>query len=103
MTGMAPGIAPVAITGIVTNDGTGSTFVAAVTVSIASVTKNPAAGPGTCDASDYVLLGVAMPVGLTLAQGESADFTGAQIGFNDTTTNQDACRGSVVNLHYVSS
>jgi hypothetical protein len=103
MTGLAPGVAPVAITGTITNRAATSTVVTAVTVDIAAVTKAVAATGGTCDASDYILLGATMPVGQTLAVGESANFAGAQIGFNDKTVNQDACRRAVVNLSYVSS
>jgi hypothetical protein len=103
MTGLAPGVAPAAITGTITNRAATSTVVTAVTVDIAGVTKAVAASAGTCDASDYILLGANMPVGQTLAPGESANFAGAQIGFNDKTVNQDACRRAVVSLSYVSS
>lgn len=103
MTELAPGIAPVAITGIITNNGTESTFITTVTVRISSVTKDPAATAGPCTDSDYVLLDVAMPVGQTLAPGQSVNFAGARIGFNNKASNQDACRRSVVNLQYVSS
>jgi hypothetical protein len=100
MTGMAPGVAPVKITGRITNRGTRSTFVATVTVSITGIT-----GParGSCGASDYVLLDTVMPVGRTLAPGGSADFTGARIGFVDKAVNQDACQHAGIDLRYVSS
>jgi hypothetical protein len=103
MTGLAPGIAPAAITGTITNRAETSTVVTAVIVHIGAVTMAVAASAGTCDASDYILLGATMPVGQTLAPGESANFAGAQIGFNDKTVNQDACRRAVVSLSYVSS
>jgi hypothetical protein len=102
MTGLAPGVIPAAITGTITNRGATSTVVTSVTVHIAAVTEAVAAA-GTCDASDYILLNADMPVGQTLAPGESADFAGAQIGFNDKTVNQDACRRAFVSLSYVSS
>jgi hypothetical protein len=103
MTGLAPGVAPVAITGTITNISPDSTLVTAVTVSIAAVTAAAAAAAGTCDASDYVLLAVDMPVGQTLAPGESANFAGARIGFNDKSVNQDACKSALVSLSYVRS
>lgn len=103
MTGLAPGLAPAAITGTVTNISPNSTVVTTVTVSISAVTRAAGAAVGTCDASDYVLLGVDMPVGQLLAPGESATFAGARIGFNTTTVNQDSCKNALVSLRYVSS
>ena len=101
--GLAPGIAPAAITGQITNHWPGSTFVTTVTVNIASVTKAPGSADGSCDASDFTLQATDMPVGRTLQAGESADFAGASIGFNDKSVNQDACQGATVELHYLSS
>jgi hypothetical protein len=103
MTGLAPGIAPRAITGEVTNSGGTSTFVTTITVSIVEVVKATGAAAGTCDASDFVLLDPVMPVGQALDPGKFAAFAGAQIGFNDKPTNQDACRNAAIDLHYVSS
>ena len=99
MVGLAPGVAPVAITGLVTNHGPDSTVVAAVDVAIVSVTRAPGRS-GTCDASDYVLLATRMPVGQTLAAGASTTFTGAAIGFHDKPTLQDACQRATVRLLY---
>ena len=100
ITGIAPGLEPAQITGRVTNDGAASTYVTTVTVRVAGITV---ARPGTCDATDFDLLDGTMPVGRTLAPGESADFTGARISFHDKVTNQDACQAAVVNLGYASS
>lgn len=100
MAGLAPGVAPAVISGTITNRGSASTYVAAVTVTITGVT---AATVGTCDTSDYLLLDKAMPVGRTLRPGESANFTGARIGFYDKAVNQDACQRAVIHLRYVSS
>ena len=96
MSGLGPGIAPTTITGTITNSGTSSTFVTTVTVAISDVVKATGAVAGTCDASDYVLSDPTMPVGQVLDPGQSADFTGAQIGFSDKAANQDACRSSVI-------
>jgi hypothetical protein len=98
---LAPGIAPVAVTGVVINNGPDRTFVTAIDVEITSVTLAAGAAPGTCGPSDYLVLDTRMPVGQTLAAaGGSADFSGAFIGFNNTSTNQDACKSATVNLLY---
>ncbi len=103
ITGLAPGVAPAAITGTVTNRGTTSTLVTAVTVSIAAVTEAVSVTAGVCDASDYVLSSRAMPVGRILSPAESIDFGGAQIAFSEKPINQDACQRAVISLRYVSS
>jgi len=103
LTGLAPGIAPAAITGQITNHWADTIFVTTVTVSIASVTKAPGARDGSCDTSDFLLAQPDMPVGVTIAPGGTADFTGASIGFNNKSVNQDACQGATVELHYLSS
>ncbi len=101
--GIAPEQPPRLITGLVVNNSTDSSFVAAITVSIASVTKSPYAVPGTCDASDYTLTDAVMPVGRTLAIGGSATFSGAYLGFDNKPTLQDACKGATITLLYTSS
>jgi hypothetical protein len=102
MTGLAPGVAPAAISGVINNHGT-AVFVAAVTVSIVGVVTAPGAAAGRCDTTDYLLLDTRMPVGRTVHPGESAPFSGAAIGFNNTSANQDACKNARVDLRYVSS
>jgi hypothetical protein len=103
MTELAPGVVPTAITGTITNHGTADAFVAAVTVSIVDVVTAPGAVVGRCDATDYLLLDVRMPVGRTVRAGEHTPFSGAAIGFNNTSVNQDACKNARVDLRYVSS
>lgn len=100
MTGLAPNVGPTTITGMVTNNSTDETYIAEIVVSILGVTKAAGAATGVCDASDYVLMAPAMPVGLMLAGGASATFSGASIGFADNLTNQDACQGATVILLY---
>jgi hypothetical protein len=102
LVGLAPGVRPEAITGTITNRSPTSAIVAAVTVRVRSV-RMAAATPGQCNASDYVLVDPVMPVGRTLAAGESVDFAGARLGFNNKATNQDACEGAVIDLLYVST
>lgn len=103
MTGLGPGVAPAAITGVVVNHGNDSTYVTSVTVSMVSVTKTLIHAPGTCDTGDYLLTDVTMPVDQMLEPGQSADFGGARISFRDKSTNQDACQGATIGLRYVSS
>jgi hypothetical protein len=101
MTGIAPGVAPRPITGVVVNNGPDDTFVAVVWVRISSVVKASGARAGSCDATDYVLLDPRMRVQKLLApSGGSAAFGGARIGFTDKSTNQDACQRASVNLLY---
>ncbi len=98
---LAPGVPPVAITGLIINDGTEDVFVTAIDVEIISVIRALDAATGVCGASDYILLDTRMPVGRTVAaNGGSTAFSGASIGFNNTSTNQDACQGATVNLLY---
>lgn len=100
--GMSPARAPSSILGRVTNNGPDETFVTSVSVSISAVVKAPGAATGVCDASDYILTDHRMPVGTQLAAGGgSAVFSGALIGFLDKASNQDACKGAVVELVYV--
>lgn len=101
MDNLAPGVEPAEIAGLVVNNGPDSTFITAITVEITAVTKRAGAVDGTCDASDYVLLDTRMPVGRTLAaNGGSTDFSGAVIGFNNKSSNQDACQGATIALRY---
>ena len=100
MAGLAPNVAPTAITGMVTNNSADETYIAEVVVSILGVTKAAGAASGVCDASDYLLMAPAMPVGQLLAGGASTNFAGASIGFADKLTNQDACQGATVTLLY---
>ena len=103
MDGLAPGLAPVAITGQIVNNSTDSTYITVVEVAITSVTTRPGSRPGTCDASDYLLLNTRMFVKRTLSPGGSAPFTGAAIGFRNKTTNQDACQHADIHLLYTAN
>jgi LPXTG-motif cell wall-anchored protein len=102
--GLAPGVAPVPITGRVVNNGPDSTYIDVVTVEIMSVTTAPGTPAAACDASDYLILDTTMTVGRTLdPDGGSASFSGASIGFADKTVNQDACQRATVHLRYTAN
>lgn len=104
MTGLAPGAGPEPVAGRITNNGPVDLYVTDVTVSIVSVIKAPDAAAGACDASDYLLQAVRMPVGVTIPPGGSTLFSGASIKFmNKQSTNQDACQGAAIGLRYVST
>jgi hypothetical protein len=100
MDGLAPGIAPVAIHGIVVNSGSSTIRVIAVDVRISSITVELDSHTGSCDATDYRLVDEHMPVSRTLFTGRSATFAGASIGFSDKPTAQDACQNATVHLLY---
>jgi hypothetical protein len=100
---LRPGQAPSPIEGMVTNRKDEPLYVTAVVVSITGVTLSPDAAPGTCDASDYVLLDPEMPVNEMVEPHESVAFSGASIGFLDQPWNQDACQGATVHLAYVTT
>lgn len=103
MEGLAPGIAPVAITGMVVSNATDSTYITAIDVEITSITPGPGSPAGTCGASDYRVLDTRMPVGRTLVPGGSTSFAAASIAFSDKTSNQDACQDATVHLLYTAN
>jgi hypothetical protein len=100
ITSLAPGIAAATISGTSTNNGLDNIFVEMVEVRIDTITKAPHAAAGTCDASDYILLNPQMAVNQSVPPHGSVQFTGATLGFNDRSTNQDACKGATVRLTY---
>lgn len=100
-TAMAPGDSAQSLAGNFTNTNTGPVWVTSVTASIASVAKATGV-TGPCDASDYTLAGAGMTVGAEVPAGAAQGaWSGATIKFNNKPgTNQDACKGAVVNLAY---
>jgi hypothetical protein len=103
MEGLAPGVAPAPVTGLVVNNGTDSTYVAAVAVEITHVTAEAGTPAGACSAADYRVRDAMMTVGKTLGPGGSASFAGASIGFVDRPTDQDACQRATVHLLYTAN
>jgi LPXTG-motif cell wall-anchored protein len=100
MAGLAPGIAPVPIEGLVENIGTARIHVIAVDVEITSVSTREGMADGPCDATDYVIRDTHMPVDRSLDAGRTTPFAGASIGFSDKPTRQDACQNATVHLLY---
>jgi hypothetical protein len=103
LVGLAPGVAPSTITGVVTNVTDQPVFVTAVTVAISAVTKAAGATAGACDSTDYALSGEQVAVNEMLAANGSLTFSGAQLGFNDKSVDQDACQGATLTLTYTTS
>jgi len=118
---MAPGIAPGAISVVVKNTSPTSNYhVASVKVSIASVEAPAADATHPCGKGDYKFLdtsaatvagtgNVTMTNGaadLTVADGDDntgtdqSAFSGVKIGFNNTASNQDGCKGATVHLQF---
>jgi hypothetical protein len=100
MDGLAPGVDPVPITGLIVNNGPDGTHVAAIDVEITAVINDPNAVDGSCDVSDYRVLDPRMLVDRHLGPGGSTPFAGASIGFADKVTNQDACKHARLHLRY---
>jgi hypothetical protein len=99
---MYPGDSAQTLSGDFTNSNDGPVYVHTVTASIDSVDKALGAPAGTCDASDFTLDNEVMTVDAEVSPGTGGSWTGATLQFNDKTdTNQDACKGATVNLHYV--
>lgn len=100
---MAPGAAPQSLAGNFNNTNTGPVHVNTVTASIASVFQGGVVAVG-CDATDYTLTGAVMPAVQDVPGGTAQGaWSGATIEFNNKETNQDACKGAVVNLAYAVS
>jgi hypothetical protein len=117
VTAMAPGIAAQPLSGNFDNPNPGPVFIAGVTATVSSVTvvvPNPApsVAPPACTVTDFIIgggtqganaqtattttgLGVEVPAGN--AQGA---WSGLTLQFNNKATNQDACKGSTVNITY---
>jgi hypothetical protein len=102
LTAMYPGDSAQTLSGDFTNTNSNPVYVGTVTASIQSVDKAADAPAGTCDASDFTLSDAAMTVNAQVPSGSNkGSWSGATIKFNNKAdTNQDACQGATVNLHY---
>ncbi|WP_207346169.1 hypothetical protein [Arthrobacter sp. E3] len=101
VTDMHPGDTAQALSGNFTNGDDGPVYVSTVTASISSVTPAAGAAAGTCGPSDYSLDGAVMTVAAEVPVGfRQGAWSGATIKFNDKPSNQDACKGAIVNLAY---
>ncbi len=102
VTGMGPGVAPQALSGNFDNPNTGPVFVKTV---VATVTSTGVAG---CTAADYTIAGTSVigtsspGAGGNVPAGGSGvgAWSGLTIAFNDTASNQDACKNAVLTIGY---
>lgn len=100
LTDMFPGDTAQTLSGDFDNANDGTQHVASVTVTIASVFQGGVAAVG-CSAADYTLTGATMSAVQEVPVGTGVGtWSGATIQFNNTTANQDACKGATVNLAY---
>jgi hypothetical protein len=98
---MYPGDSAQTLSGDFDNTNDGPVHVGTVTASIDSVDKAVGAPAGDCDSSDFTLADAVMTVNADVPAGSAQGaWSGATIHFNDKATNQDACKGATVNLHY---
>jgi hypothetical protein len=94
ITDLRPGAAAQTLAGTFTNPNATPVYVASVTP---TVTVTRASGAvGTCSAADYLV--TAAPVNAEISTGTT--WTGASIQFNNTTANQDGCKGATVAISY---
>lgn len=97
-TPLAPGVAAQPLSGDFDNPNAGPVYITAVT---ATVTGTDTAG---CGATDYVIAGTSTVPGQVPAGDGTGAWSGLTIQFNNKVgTNQDACKGAVVNIAYTSS
>jgi hypothetical protein len=100
VTDLHPGDSPQTLSGTFDNTSAGTVHVTSVIATIDSVTGGTTNGAG-CSAADYTLANPTMSAVQEVAVGSSVGhWTGASIQFNNTTANQDDCKGAVVHLHY---
>lgn len=102
ISGLAPGLAAVTLSGNFDNPNAGPVHVSGVTATVSSVTL-AAGAVGSCDATDYTVGGTA-PVNAEVASGTAKGaWTGLTLAFNNKATNQDGCKGATVTLTYAAS
>ncbi len=104
VTAMGPGVPAQALSGNFDNPNAGPVFVKTV---VATVTSTGAAG---CSAADYTIsgtsvIGTSAPgAGGNVPAGNGAgSWSGLTIAFNDTASNQDACKGAVLTIGYTTT
>jgi hypothetical protein len=98
VTGLAPGLAPVALTGTFNNPNPNTVRVGNVTATVSV----PASAVG-CSAADYAITGTGTPGngGLVPSGNAQGSWSGLSIAFaNDPARNQDACKTVAITINY---
>lgn len=96
---LAPGSAGQTIDFTVTNPGSGSQFLSAVTVSLADADGNPWVPTGDCLIADYTATISTAPAYGQIAAGGSLDGV-ATVVLANTAVNQNDCQGQAVPLYF---
>ncbi len=99
---IAPGSAGETVDFTVTNPGTGTLQLAAVTVALADAEGEPWVPVGACLATDYSVSITTAPISGAVAGGGSVGGT-VTVVLDNTAANQDACQGQVIPLYFVAS
>ncbi len=98
VTGMAPGVAPQALSGNFDNANDGPVYVAGVTATVTGTDQ-----PG-CGATDYTIAGTATVAAQVPAGNGVGSWSGLTIQFNNKAgVNQDACKNATVAIAYASN
>jgi hypothetical protein len=102
ISGLFPGGPEQDIDFTITNPNPGPVRISTVTITVLSVTKDPGAPAGTCDATDFTVtspsaINADIPVGATSYTGA---VTGAAIEMINKPVNQDACKNATVSLAF---
>ena len=103
ITGLAPGLPAQTLSGTFENPNDGPVYVSSVTVTIDSVEKAVGAPAGTCTTGDYVITGSPLTIGAEVLADDSSTWSGPQIAFVNSGSNQDGCKGATVHLAYTVS
>jgi hypothetical protein len=103
-TNITPGGATQALSGTFTNTNSGPVNITTVTATVTSVTPGSGTPAGTCVIGDYKVTGTATLGTASVPVGTNVDtWSGLTLSLNNTTANQDACKGVTVNLTYTAS
>jgi hypothetical protein len=97
--------ASVALSGTVDNGNSSAiTLVTGVNASVTDVTDATGTSiASTCLPSWYTVTGGPVAAGTSVAGGGSAPFSALTLHFNDSNTNQDACKGATPVITYTAS
>lgn len=96
VSGMYPGMEPVTLSGDFDNPNPGNVKVGSVTATLGTL-------PSGCVAADFTIGGTA-PVNAEIAAGNDVgSWTGLTIKMNNTSDNQDGCKGDTIPLVYAVS
>ncbi len=104
VTAMAPGVAAQPLSGNFDNPNSGPVFIKTVAATVTST------GVVGCTAADYTITGTSIIGSAAPGAGDSVpagtsvgSWSGLSIAFNNTASNQDACKGAVITIGYTTT